>query len=387
MGSAFTLSQKRAQRAIVKLVHLLRFDLVTKRFPSSRRVLFEFLLFVARPGNPFTYWRYRIAGGRMAVDAASVCQLRCPACPSAETVRGGLVGWGWLKAEQFRAFLDANRAALRTIELSCKGEIFLNPQLPQILQHAHARRIRTTMNAGVNFNHVKAQVLEDLVRYQVRSITIAIDGATSETYRKYRVGGELDRVIENIEKLNACKRAHNSRYPRLRWQFIVFDHNVHELRAAQEMAKRLGMDFYAKPNSSTKSVASYSPVDESAVALVRNETGTDLDARARPWCFQLWLQPQITWDGQLLGCCINTWSNAGNAFDKGLPAVLRGDRYEYMKDMLLGLKPPREDIPCTQCTIYKDGVFERYVNAMYRSPDPLKRIREYASAAGNADSA
>ena len=109
------------------------------------------------------------------------------------------------------------------------------------------------MSAGVNFNHAREHVLEDLVKYQVRRITVSIDGASSETYQKYRVGGDFERVIANVRKLNEYKKAYKSEYPRLRWQFIVFDHNVHELRAAQDMAKSLGMDFYAKPNSTTKS--------------------------------------------------------------------------------------------------------------------------------------
>ena len=120
---------RRLNRAIAWCLHRLRFDRVARRFPSSRRVLFELLLCVMRPGSLLTHLRYGIVGGRIAVDAASVCQLRCPSCPSAATVaKGGLVGWGWLKAEQFKKCLDSNRSAIRAVELSCKGEIFLNPQ-------------------------------------------------------------------------------------------------------------------------------------------------------------------------------------------------------------------------------------------------------------------
>ena len=341
MSAAFTVSPKRvsmrpilrclkraiawrSKNAIAWLLHLLRFDLVANHFPSSRRVLFELLLFVTRHGNLLTYLRYGIVGGRIAVDAASVCQLHCPSCPSAGTVaKGGLVGWGWLKAEQFKKFLDSNRAAIRAIELSCKGEIFLNPQLGKILQYAHAQKVRTTMSNGVNFNHVREHVLEDLVKYKSSSSQFQSTAPQTRQSQKYRVGGDLERVIGNIKKLNEYKKAHKSKYPRLRWQFIVFGHNLHELRAAQDMAKSLGMDFYAKPNSTTNSTTSYSPIDESSAALVKKETGADIDARTRPWCFQLWLKPQVTWDGQLLGCCINTWSNAGNAFHEGLSRVSR----------------------------------------------------------------
>jgi hypothetical protein len=39
---------------------------------------------------------------------------------------------------------------------------------------------------------------------------------------------------------------YRSPYPHLRWQFIVFPHNEHELPKARAMAQELGMRFFAK---------------------------------------------------------------------------------------------------------------------------------------------
>ena len=76
-------------------------------------------------------------------------------------------------------------------------------------------------------------------------------------------------------------------------------------------------------------------------------TGSTL---VKKFCHQLWNEPQINWDGKLLGCCMNTWSDFGrNVFKTG---NLRTERIEYAKRMLLGEAPARDDIPCTACGEY-----------------------------------
>ena len=40
-------------------------------------------------------------------------------------------------------------------------------------------------------------------------------------------------------------------------------------------------------------------------------------------CRQLWIEPQINFDGAVLGCCVNTWGSFGeNAFEVGLKRAL-----------------------------------------------------------------
>ena len=69
--------------------------------------------------------------------------------------------------------------------------------------------------------------------------------------------------------------------------------------------------------------------------------------------WQLWNEPQINFDGALLGCCVNTWGTFGdNAFEVGLERALASPGLRYAKEMLLGKAPPKAGIPCTTCAIY-----------------------------------
>jgi MoaA/NifB/PqqE/SkfB family radical SAM enzyme len=172
---------------------------------------------------------------KIRLEASSFCQLRCPSCPTTTGAINPAVGSGFLRFDNFRALIDDN-PSIDHIELSNYGEILLNPHLLKILEYAWSKAVAITFSNGVNLNHAKDELLEGLVKYRVCHITCSIDGATPETYQIYRVRGNFDRVIENIERINQFKRKHSSELPKLTWQFVVFGHNEHEIPAARQMA-------------------------------------------------------------------------------------------------------------------------------------------------------
>ena len=270
---------------------------------------------------------------QIRLEASSFCNLRCPLCPTTTgDIHRQAVGGGLLRFEDFRKLLDDN-PGLKCIELSNWGEIFLNPALLSMLELAHARGVELIANNGVNLNKIRPQVLEGLVRYQFRRLVCSIDGASQETYSIYRVRGKFANVIDNIRKINELKQRFNSPFPELIWKFIVFGHNEHEVPVAREMARELGMEFSTALNVDPD----YSPVRHPEAS--RDEPEALYGYKS--FCHQLWDEPQINWDGKVLGCCINTWSDfGGNAFRDGLTASLNTEQIQYARAMLLGRAPP-----------------------------------------------
>lgn len=294
------------------------------------------------------------------LDVSTVCQLRCPSCPTARGVIADQLGAGFMTASRFEEFLRRH-PWVSCIELSNWGEIFLNPEIERIFRCAYRRNVALRADNGVNLSRVRESALEALVRYRVRGITCSIDGATQETYGQYRVGGNLDQVLANIRRINAHKKAFRTRYPRLRWQFIAFGHNEHEIAAARSMAADLGMTFYVKLAWDDLYGKSFSPVKDRG--LVSRESGLRVADRREfvektrqdyvgLACHQLWLMPHINQDGRVLGCSINHWGDYGNAFESGLEACLRGDRMTRAREALQGLREADPDVPCAHCKIY-----------------------------------
>jgi len=124
------------------------------------------------------------------------------------------------------------------------------------------------------------------------------------------------------------------------------------------MARKLGMTFRTKISWN----ANISPIHDPE--LVRVETGESAVTREEyerihgerylgAICQQLWDNPQINWDGKVLGCCRNYWGDfGGNAFKDGLVESLNNEKIAHARGMLLGEKPPRDDIPRSTCSHY-----------------------------------
>ena len=294
---------------------------------------------------------------QIRLDASSVCQLKCPLCPTHSGTARSAVGTGFLKLPDFKELLRKN-PRLRDIELSNYGEMLLNPHLLDILPYAYEHGVALRADSGVNLNTANDELLDGLVKYRFRSMTCSIDGASEETYRQYRVNGSFSTVIENLRKLNAAKARHQSDFPELTWQFVAFGHNEHEISQARELAAALDMKFRLKLSWDSD----FSPVADEE--LLRRELGAANRDEYRqrlgsPYasqiCYELWNSPQVNWDGRVLGCCRNFWGDFGaNAFTEGLEASVNSPWMRYARQMLLGKKPARDGIPCSSCDLYSD---------------------------------
>lgn len=298
------------------------------------------------------------------IDLCTICQLKCPSCymrQEEEAVKKGCK-LGYMKFDDFKKIVD--EADIDSIEVSNSGEIFLNPDFVKIIQYAQTKGITLSANNGVNLNYLTNEQAEALVKYDFSSLVISIDGASQETYSIYRIGGDYNKVIKNIEKINSYKKKYNKILPNLVWKFIVFGHNEHEINIAKEEAKKLQMGIDFSANWDEK----YSPVKNKEKVLKETNLQS-LDVNVSPveqlrefedgvvdwfFCNDLW-QPQINWDGQILGCCANFKENfGGNVLKDGLLAALNHPNMIYAKNMVTNKAKPAKDIPCSRCWVYED---------------------------------
>lgn len=293
---------------------------------------------------------------KISIDASTKCQLKCPECSTSKgIIKNGIVGSGFLIFDNFKRIVDCNPNIME-IELSNWGEIFLNPDLKKIVKYAYDKNIKLTAGNGVNLNTVDSNTLEALVIYKFGYLNISIDGASQESYTQYRIGGNFDKVISNIRELNKFKEKHNSIYPKLSWQFILFGHNEHEISTVKELCKELNMVFNPKLNHSD-----FSPIRDPE--YVKAESGLGVSNRKeyktkfkidykRPCC-HLWDSPQINWDGKLIGCSVNKWGYYGNVFEDGLTYCLEHKQFKDVKLVLRGDLEVNEKMPCFSCPTFQ----------------------------------
>jgi len=288
------------------------------------------------------------------IEACSMCQLRCAMCQAIGNQRD-LVGRGALAFDDFRDMVCRN-PWIKKVELGNWGEVFLNKDIPRILQYAHEKEIVTEIDEGVNLNDVSDEALDAVVRFGVQKIRCAVDGISQDVYAKYRVGGSLKKVIKNIKKINTLKEHYGSPTPRLIFQFVIFGHNAHQAERAALLARMLNMDIEFKLDCLiSKGSLEILKTARRLTGYADREDYLKREKRhyMRHLCYDLWRRPQVNWDGKLLGCTRNIWKVfADNVFEGKLLDHFNNEKMTYARSMLMKRSAPREDMPCLHCAVF-----------------------------------
>jgi len=179
------------------------------------------------------------------VEPSNYCNLACPLCVT--TSQSNARPRALLSLETFKSFIDEVGDYLLIIVLWNWGEPFLNPDLCRMIAYAKKKGIvvHCSTNGNVPMDDAKA---DELVASGLDSLVFGIDGATEKTYRQYRKGGDLSRVIGNMEKIIQARKRQGVTTPRLVLRFVVMSHNEHEIELARALAKRIGVDYFSLKN-------------------------------------------------------------------------------------------------------------------------------------------
>jgi len=181
----------------------------------------------------------------LIVDPANGCNLTCPGCVHSEHSKAfQLFDWnkGMLSEERFEALLRQHGAAAVQLMFCNYGEPTINPKAPRMIAMANSYLIQTALSTNLALPRFDA---EAYVESGLDFMVLSIDGVTQPVYEQFRRNGKIDVVFENVRKLVAAKIRMGRRTPILRWQYLAFEHNRHEIPAALRKANALGVDQFS----------------------------------------------------------------------------------------------------------------------------------------------
>ena len=178
----------------------------------------------------------------MLIDPSNSCALRCPGCVHS----GKRKIWDWppglLKEGVFQSFIYNHAPFAIELYLANYGEPFLSPLTPTLVKSARSFGLPTFTSSSLS---VPRKLIDGVVDSGLNFLICSIDGATSETYKKYRINGDFNQAIENLRFLVQRKIEINSYTPILHWQFLVFEHNRHEVDLVVKLARDIGANQIA----------------------------------------------------------------------------------------------------------------------------------------------
>ncbi|MFN4082476.1 MAG: radical SAM/SPASM domain-containing protein [Bacteroidia bacterium] len=285
----------------------------------------------------------------MEIEPTTSCNLRCPQCPSG--LREFTRNTGMLGIDLYKKVLDEVHEELVYLMLFFQGEPFLNKQFLDFVRYASAKKIYTV--TSTNAHYFTDEVAKATVQSGLDRLIVSIDGTTQDTYSKYRVGGNIEKVIEGTKKLLKYKKELNSKTPHIIWQFIAFKHNEHQIPEIKKMAKEIGVD---ELGIKTAQIYDYQtsdeliPQNEELARYKKTESGYVIKNKLLNQCWRMWRGSVITWDGLVVPCCFDkdAQHRFGNVSEESFAKVWHSNQYNSFRRAIL--KSRKEIDICTNCT-------------------------------------
>src|SRR5258706_15092698 len=242
----------------------------------------------------------------ISIEPTTSCNLRCPECPSG--LRSFTRATGTLEENFFMKMIDELSDQLLYLIFYFQGEPYLNPEFLEMVKYASQKKIYTATSTNAHYlddENARATIESGLDR-----LIISIDGTTQEVYKQYRVGGNINKVIEGAKNIVKWKKKLNSKTPFVFFQFLVVKPNEHQIEEIKFLAKEVGVD---KVSFKTAQVYDYEndpnkliPVNEKYSRYKKNNEGYYLPKnKFANRCWKLWHANVITWDGLVVPCCFD----------------------------------------------------------------------------------
>jgi radical SAM protein with 4Fe4S-binding SPASM domain len=286
----------------------------------------------------------------IAIEPTTACNLRCPECPSG--LRAFSRPTGMLSEELLANTLAQLKGKLMYLLLYFQGEPYLHPGFLEMVRMAADQNVYTA--TSTNGHYLTEENAIKTVQSGLDRLIISIDGATQKTYEQYRVGGNLQKVLDGARRLVAQKKALKSRTPHIIFQCIAFGHNEHELDNVRRLAREIGIQDVRIKSAQIYDFETGSAMMPHNTGLSRYVKSDDGSFRIKNkllnHCWKIWHSAVVTWDGRVVPCCFDKDARHvfGNLQQAPWADIWKNERYTAFRSAVL--RSRKEIDICRNCT-------------------------------------
>lgn len=293
----------------------------------------------------------------LMIEPTNHCNLKCPLCPTGNGTT--LRNQGRMKLDNFKKIIDELEDEVRRIVFWGFGEPFLNADSSEMIRYAAEKKIHVITSSNGTFLN-KTDLADKIVESGLRSLYIALDGLTQETLSAYRVGADLNDILNGVHLIKELRQKKGVTTPELILQFVVTKENEHELKSAESFFNTSSFDKWSVKKANVMATTDSPDFDKLADKFIpendknsrfeRNIEGKlRVKGDALNKCHKLFTQSMINWDGDVVPCCWDAQSEhlLGNIFKNSFSSVWYGDKYKKFRKLIY---TSRKDIQiCCDC--------------------------------------
>src|SRR5688572_1985725 len=176
---------------------------------------------------------------RLYVECTAACNISCfQACCAPETGITRTRQAGMLDYDLFTRVIDEAGPSLVRIDFFNYGEAFLHKRAVEMCEYIKTKFPHIYLYTSTNGLALNEEKARRLVHSGIDEVTFSIDGASQDSYVRYRQRGNFDGAIANLRAMTDEKARAGRDVPQLNWRYILFtwNDNDEEMQRARQMA-------------------------------------------------------------------------------------------------------------------------------------------------------
>lgn len=293
------------------------------------------------------HWGMPIA---ISFEPTTSCNLRCPECPSG--LRSFTRPTGMMEEKLYKKTIDELADRLLYLIFYFQGEPYLHPKFFELVNYAHKKGIYTA--TSTNAHYLTDEKAKKTVESGLDRIIISIDGTTQDVYQQYRIGGNLEKVLEGTRNIIKWKKELKSSTPHVIFQFLVVKPNEHQIEDVKKLALDMGVD---EVGLKTAQIYDYEEgsdliptIDKYSRYKQNDSGGFSIKNKFVDHCWKMWHSCVITWDGAVVPCCFDKDAEykLGDMKQETFTQLWKGKKYTDFRASLIRSRSEIE--MCKNCT-------------------------------------
>ena len=240
---------------------------------------------------------------------------------------------------------------MRKLSITGLSESLLNKDYFNMIRYAKSKQ-PIEIGSFSNGNILTDQMAENIIKSKVDNFNISTDAATKEVYGQIRIGGKVDKVLENVARLVQTRKRLNSKLPIIGLSMTLMKDNFGDAVKLVEIGKELGVDSVGfgdlnldwstelKELDRAKTNEIVAQVVQRAKELGIHIAYNLMEDRA---CDEPFLYPYITAKGFLTPCCWRPYDkvfNFGNLLETPFDQLWNSEKIKkFRRDLASGNVP------------------------------------------------
>jgi len=273
------------------------------------------------------------------IEPTNRCDLKCVYCPRDRASKGiGLMDWGL-----YTRIIDEASLYKRLIMLNFHkdGESFLHPRFIDMVRYAKKKDVATTIHINTNALSWTDEVIDEILYSGIDDITVSLDAAWPETYKKHKGADCLLKAEKNVRLFLEKRRKRGLGRPFIRAKIMEFE----------EVSKEEIGNFFDKWNG----IADFVQVSgiHNWSGAIKDIKITDESSSLRYPCVIMWYALVINWNGEATVCSVdwNTEIKVGNVNNTSIHEIWNSDDIKSARRSQINREYFKYNV-CKDCVVW-----------------------------------